>query len=79
MTKTEKQSMSMINILILIFLAILVGYLFYMKKNPQPDTLAPNTETYTSPSDLDQARDQLESVNVDSVDVGINELNQGVY
>lgn len=79
MAKSETQTNNTIQILLLVVLALLVGYLLSggkPVKMPAKDTTAP--ETITNPSGLDQAQDQLDSVNVDAMDSGLNQLNSEV-
>ncbi len=79
MTKSDESTMYTTKILFIIVLAILVSYLLFMGKT-KTSPLSPTTsmETIQSPSDLDAASDQLEAVNVDSVDTGVTQLNTEV-
>ncbi len=73
--------------IVLFLLIVVVSVLAYLsgaKKNTQQSVKTPiNQPTPTVqktpvPGDLDQAQDQLNTVNIDSVDSGINQINSQV-
>lgn len=75
MAKTDTNS-NTVQILILVALALLVGYLLSWKAGKKAPFMPNGTsETITSPSDLDKAQDNMDAVNVDAIDSGLNQLN----
>ncbi|KKT39853.1 MAG: hypothetical protein UX47_C0005G0041 [Candidatus Collierbacteria bacterium GW2011_GWA2_46_26] len=67
-------------IIILATLAIIVGYLISSEKSrPAVFQTNPQTENIQDESGLNQAQDELDTINVDSLDSGINQLNSEAY
>ncbi|KKT42656.1 MAG: hypothetical protein UW64_C0016G0018 [Microgenomates group bacterium GW2011_GWC1_44_37] len=67
-------------IIILITLAIIVGYLISSEKSrPTVFQTNPQTENIQDDSGLNQAQDEMDTINVDSLDSGINQLNSEAY
>lgn len=65
--------MNTTKIIFLVFLALLVVYLLAVGGGFKATQMMP--EGVTQPSDLNKAQDDLDYVNVDSVDSGVNQLN----
>lgn len=79
MTKTDEGMTYTTKIIFLLILAILVVFLLNSGKPPKSTLLDPsNTVEITNPSDLDQAQDELNTVNVDGLDPGLNQLKSEV-
>lgn len=78
MHKTEIKSNYETKLFLLILLLILAGYLYMTSKTDQSGLKEPQpvpAETINDANDLQKAQDKLNSVNVDSVDQGLNQLN----
>lgn len=76
--KTGEGSMYALKVLFLLILAVLVAYLLMIGKSKTTTLLPAQEESVESVSDLDRAQDQLDTVNVDSVDTGVNQLSTEV-
>ncbi|NCP47074.1 hypothetical protein AUJ42_02175 [Candidatus Collierbacteria bacterium CG1_02_44_10] len=77
MPKTTDSTTYITKVIILATLALIVGYLLTSGKSPkinQTDT-DPAIDSIQEESGLNQAQDELEAINIDSVDSGINQLN----
>lgn len=78
MTKSISSSSTSTQTFLLVVLLIIVGFIFIAKSSmttkPKSGTSSA-TEAIVGTSDLDQAQDQLNTVNIDGVDNGLNELN----
>lgn len=78
MNRSDEGSMYALKVLFLLILAVLVAYLLMTGKS-KPTTLMPAADDSIRNSDgLYQAQDQLDAVNVDSVDGGVIPLNSEV-
>lgn len=73
-TKTATESST---IILLVILALIVGYLLTMSKNSKPALTEPTSQIQKS-DDLYQAQDEMNSVNIDGVDAGVNQLKTEV-
>jgi len=63
-------------LILLILFAVIVGlFLISLKTQKTIDNNLLTTENIKGSSDLDQAQDQLNVINVDGVDSGLNQLN----
>lgn len=62
--------------ILLVILASLVVYLLAVGGGFKDTKMMP--ESFTQPTDLNQAQDELDYVNIDSVDSGVNQLNTEV-
>jgi biopolymer transport protein ExbD len=80
MTKADKSSMTNTTMFLAIVVVVLAGLLLYSKSTRQSISVSPpaQAEEVKKPSDLDAAQDQLNYVNIDGVDVGLNQLNSEV-
>lgn len=75
MTKTDEGMTYTTKIIFLLILAILVVFLLNSGKSPKTVLLSPSSPVeITDPSGLDQAQDELNTVNVDGMDPGINQI-----
>lgn len=75
-TSTVESSTYTLKILSLAALLAIVAYFLTIEKTSKYNLMEPSPETaITSPSDLDQSEDELETINVDSIDVGLNQIN----
>ncbi len=68
--------MNTTKIIFLVVLAILVVYLLAAGGGFKASQMMP--ESFSQPSDLNKAQDDLDYVNIDSVDTGVNQLNTEV-
>ena len=63
-------------LILLILFAVIVGlFLISLKTQKTIDNNLLTTENIENPNDLDQAQDQLNVINIDGVDSGLNQLN----
>ena len=63
-------------LILLILFAVIVGlFIISLKTQKTIDNNLLTTENIENPNDLDQAQDQLNVINVDGVDSGLNQLN----
>lgn len=76
MTKNNPYPMQMTKLFFLVLIVFIVIYMFSKGITKQSLNSTPAaSETISSTSGLNQAQDQLDAVNIDSVDTGLNQLS----